>query len=313
MRRHVKPRIVVSRCLGFDNCRYDGLGIASRVVDRLRPHVDFITVCPEVGIGLGIPRDPIRVISAGGRLKLVQPETGRDITVEMRDFTETFLSSVGEVDGFILKKRSPSCGTREVKIFTSADSDRPVTKKTGFFGGAVLERFFYLPVVDENRLLGLCAREHFLVRIFALASFRGVKAARRVEEVAGFQNENRMLLMAYNKKELRILDRIAANPEKGDVDEILQDYEEHLRKTFLRSSRYTSNIDVMMHAFGFFYRRLSQREKAFFLDTLGRYIAGAITLGECLKVMRLWIARFEVEPLMSQTFFKPYPAGLVDE
>ena len=101
----VRPKVVVSRCLEFDNCRYNGQKISSEIIEELTPHVDFIKVCPEVEIGLGVPRDPIRIISKGGKKKLIQPKTGNEYTDSMKKFCEEFLSSLSKVDGFLLKNR----------------------------------------------------------------------------------------------------------------------------------------------------------------------------------------------------------------
>src|ERR1700722_912791 len=109
-----KPRIVISKCIGFEACRYNGEIVEDKFVHRLAGHVEFICVCPEVEIGLGTPREAVRIVSAGDEFKLIQPASGLDLTRKMRAFTGDFLSSLGDVDGFILKTRSPSCGISEV-------------------------------------------------------------------------------------------------------------------------------------------------------------------------------------------------------
>ena len=94
MRDFVKPVVVVSKCLGFAYCRFNGLTISSHTVDKLKSHVEFRPVCPEVEIGLGIPRDPVRVVKEVAEMRLVQPATGDDVTNRMTKFAESFLSSV---------------------------------------------------------------------------------------------------------------------------------------------------------------------------------------------------------------------------
>ncbi|NOZ74955.1 MAG: DUF523 domain-containing protein, partial [FCB group bacterium] len=88
-----RPRILVSRCLGFAACRYDGACLPDGFIDRLRPYVEFHTVCPEVDLGMTIPRDPIRVIETGTMLLLIQPSTGREYTQEMNSLIASLLSS----------------------------------------------------------------------------------------------------------------------------------------------------------------------------------------------------------------------------
>lgn len=128
MRSFAKPKVVLSKCIEFANCRYDGSMIASDFVTALEPHVDFIPVCAEMEIGLGVPRDSIRIVSIKGEQRLIQPTTGQDVSEKMRDFSTHFLSSLPEVDGFILKYRSPSCGMKDIKVYSGSAKATAVSK-----------------------------------------------------------------------------------------------------------------------------------------------------------------------------------------
>jgi uncharacterized protein YbbK (DUF523 family) len=103
MRTFPKPIVVTSRCFEWDACRYNGLMIPNNFVQALEPWVEFRPVCPELEIGLGVPRDPVRIVRKGGGRKLVQPATGRDLTGLMSEFSARFLDTLSEADGFILK------------------------------------------------------------------------------------------------------------------------------------------------------------------------------------------------------------------
>jgi len=113
-RDHVVPKDVFSRCLGFEHCRCNGNIIVEPAVEGLKPFVDVETVCPEVEIELGVPRDPIRLIGEEACPRLVQPATRRDLTETVKGFTDRRLAELKALDGFILKYASPSCGPREV-------------------------------------------------------------------------------------------------------------------------------------------------------------------------------------------------------
>jgi len=172
MRTFARPVVVISKCLEYAPCRYDGAMISDEFVRRMKGHVEFRPVCPEMEIGLGCPREPIRVVSVGGELRLMQPTTGRDVTCEMHAFAAAFLGGLGPVEGFLLKSRSPSCGIKDVKVFAAPDADEPCGVGRGFFGAAVLERFPDAAVEDESRLQNPSLCEHFLTRIFTMAEFR---------------------------------------------------------------------------------------------------------------------------------------------
>lgn len=286
--------------------------ISSEVIRKLKNHVEFLPVCPEVEIELGIPRDPIRIVEQTGVRRLVQPATDRDVSGVMSEFADLFLDSLTAVDGFILKDRSPSCGIANVKVFASKEKSAPLGKGAGFFGEKVLTRFPYLPVEDEGRLTNFRIREHFLTKLYVVSSFRALKNGGRMRDLVQFQAENKYLLMAYNQKEMRVLGRIIANLDKLPFDDVVMQYEEHLYRAFARAPRYNSNINVLMHGMGYFSKGLSSKERAFFLDQLEQYRAGKLPLSVPVGLLRSWIIRFENEYLAQQTFFEPYPLALVE-
>jgi uncharacterized protein YbgA (DUF1722 family) len=217
-----------------------------------------------------------------------------------------------EVDGFILKRGSPSSGFKNVKVYPLMEKSSPVGKGPGFFGEAVLRKYPNLAIDDEMRLLNYRIREHFLTKLFTLASFRDVKKSGKIKELIRFHSENKYLLTAYNQKELRTLGKIAANQEPKHIAGILEDYETHLQLALARTPSIGANINVMLKMMGYFSRQLSKEEKSFFLESIDRYKAGRLALSANLSVLRAWIVRFKEEYLMNQTFLEPYPEELTD-
>lgn len=306
-----RPVVVMSKCLELEACRYNGQAIRAPFVLQLEPHVRLEAICPEVEIGLGVPRDPIRLVLLGGRQHLVQPSTGQDLTERMADFSRRYLSAVGEVDGFLLKSRSPSCGIKDTKLHGEKDSG-PIGKGAGMFGAAVLKRFPLAAVEDEGRLTNLRLRHHFLTKLFARAALREVKRQGSMAELVRFHTAYKLLLMAYHQGELRALGRIVANPDRRPVGEVLAIYEERFGHALAHPARRRSHINVLMHALGYFSGRLSAQEKAFFLDSLEVYRDGREALTGPLTVIQAWIIRFGEEYLAAQRYFAPYPRELRD-
>ena len=306
-----KPRIVISKCIGFDACRYNGGIVQDKFVERLRPHVEFISVCPEIEIGLGTPRAPVRIVSSGGSFKLIQPSSGLDVSGAMREFSRGFLDGLEEVDGFILKNRSPSCGFTDVKFYAGPEKGASIGKTAGFFGGAVLEKFGDRAVEDEGRLKNLSIREHFLTGIFASASFRGVQESASMRDLVSFHAASKLLLMAYSQPKLRQLGRIVANADRKRIAAVLELYGNHFRQAFNKPPRRVSPINVLMHALGYFKKELSGREKRHFLEMLEAYRHGKTPLSSAVSILRSWIMRFETEYLYGQTFFNPFPEDLI--
>ena len=310
-REFARPRVGVSKCLGFAACRYNGQMISDEFVRRLTDHVDFVTVCPEMEVGLGCPRDPIRVVMISKQPRLVQPTTGKDISDTMREFAGRFLDGLGPAEGFILKGRSPSCGIKDVKIYGGPEYNMPQGVGRGFFGGAVLDWLPEAAVEDEGRLSNFPLREHFLTKLFALAAFRQVARTPEMNNLITFHAAHKYLLMAYHQTELRVLGRIVANHDHRPVAEVFAEYGEHLAKALARPPRYTSMINVLMHALGYVSEGLGAAEKALFLDTLEKYRDGQVPLSVATMLLKSWAIRFNVPYLLEQTFLAPYPEALV--
>jgi uncharacterized protein YbgA (DUF1722 family)/uncharacterized protein YbbK (DUF523 family) len=312
VRDFTKPRVVVSKCIEFEPVRYNGQMMTSDLVRNLKPHVEFIPVCPEVGVGLGVPREPVRIVKAGDVLKLIQPATGLDLTDKMNRFSNEFLDVLPEVDGFILKSGSPSSAMKDAKIYPSTEKVSPVGKGPGFFGGAVVDRFAHLAVEDERRLLNSRIKEHFLTKLYTLADFRSVKNSGSMNRLIDFQARNKLLFTAYSQKELRAMGRIVAQPKGRPLQETITEYQSHLWKALRHPPRRGANENVLTKAAGYFTNKLSKNEKAFFLDAVAKYRAGKFPLSTPLNVLKAWIIRFNEEYLMQQTFFEPYPEALME-
>jgi len=307
----VRPIVVVSRCIEFDACRYNGQMIPDPFVAELMGFVDFIPVCPEVEIGLGVPRDPIRIVSVDGDLILYQPATGRDLTESMTSFTSQFLDSLDAVDGFILKFRSPSCGPGQVKVYQGMDPKTGAGKGDGFFAAAVLERFGDLPVEDEGRLKNFTLREHFLTHLFCRAAFRRIERIGAMSGLVDFHTRYKYQFMALNQSRLKVLGRIVANHERLPVEKVFSSYGRELGGMFTAVPKPGRYINMLLHAFGGVSRHLSDDERSFFLRTVEEYRDERIPLGVLTGLIHSWAVRFEDEFLLNQAFLSPYPRSLV--
>jgi len=312
VRESPRPCIVISRCIEFDSCRYDGSKIPSPFVAQLKSHVDCIPVCPEVEIGLGIPRATVRIVRQEGIDHLLQPATGRDVTGEMTVFANRFLDSLPPIDGFILKGGSPTSGTSGVRVYPSAEKSMAIEKTAGFFAREVLKRFSELPIEDELRLNNARIRDHFLTGIFTLAAFREIEVTRDREALVQFHGANKFLLMTCHQQLMREMGRLVASRAKTEPEELFFHYRHLLCAALAQVPRYSNNINVLQHTLGYFSNRVSTEEKAYCLRLIGRYKEGHATLAEPRDLLRSWVIRFGEPALLNQTFFAPYSAELAD-
>jgi uncharacterized protein YbgA (DUF1722 family)/uncharacterized protein YbbK (DUF523 family) len=306
-----KPVVVVSKCLEFDECRYNGEVLPDATVRNLMPFVTFSPICPEVEIGLGTPREVIRLVRDGEEDHLVQPSTKEDVTNKMTEFSSEYLASLKDVDGFLLKGRSPSCGIRDVKIYAGMEKSPTVAKSSGLFARKVMEQFSGLAIEEEGRLKNFTIREHFFTKLFTLAKFRTLKDATKIAALQQFHAENKYLFMAYNQLRLKKLGRILANNEKRPISEVYELYKGELAHLFAKAPRYTSNINVCEHIFGYFSNELTSNEKQYFLSLLEKYRERKLPLSSVTGVLKSWVIRFNDEYLLKQTYFQPYPEELI--
>ncbi len=237
MRKFPRPIVVVSRCLGLAACRYNGEIIPFGFIQSLARFAKIVPVCPEEEIGLGTPREPVRLVeSGGGRLRLVQPATRRRLTREMRAYSREFLRALPAADGFILKSRSPSCALRDAKRFAGPEDQRTLGRGPGLFAQALLREFPGLAFEDEARLAGPARREHFLARLFTLAAFRKIKERPSLKNLTRFHNEYAPRLAAHSQKETRLLEKIAASAGAKPA-KLIPLYETHLHRALARPVR----------------------------------------------------------------------------
>jgi uncharacterized protein YbgA (DUF1722 family)/uncharacterized protein YbbK (DUF523 family) len=284
--------------------------INSEFVQEARSHLDFIPACPEMEIGLGVPRDSIRIVDVRGMKRLIQPKTGLDVTERMNRFAFRFLSSLNAVDGFILKFRSPSCALKDVRVYAGEKSNVIAGKSPGLFGGAVLSAYPGLAIEDEGRLRNHDIRDHFLTKLFALAGFRRIEEMKDMHALISFHEKNKLLLMAYNQSELKIMGRLVANHARIDINELTARYRKHLSSALLAPGGVGRNIDVLMHAAGHFKDELSPPEKQLLNSSLQAYRSGQIPQSAAIAVLLGMASRFENEYLLSQSYFHPYPDEL---
>lgn len=310
-KKFIKPIVVLSNCLEFAACRYNGELIPNSFVRQLQPYVEYKTVCPEMEIGMGVPRDPIKIVLEDGKERLLQPSTGKDYSQKMTKFARSYNSSILEVDGFILKSRSPSCGIKDVKLFDKPEKGPKVGNTYGFFAREVLDKYDGLAIEDEGRLTNYKIREHFLTKLFILARFRSIKKSRNINALINFHTVNKYILMSHNQSKMRELGKIVGSFDKNNLEKVYELYEVSLKDTLRSITRKGSNINMFMHVFGYFSKNLNSKEKAFFIDNLEKYREDKIPASNILILLKSWVIKYEQEYLMNQTFFNPYPEKLM--
>lgn len=300
-----KPRIVLSRCF-LQPVRYDGRIVINDFVDKLKKFAEFIDICPESDIGLGVPRPRIIILKDNDSKRLIQPDTGKDLTETMRQYVKETLENLKEIDGFLLKSKSPSCGVGSTKLYFK---ESVIGKTDGFFAEASKIYFKELPIEDEKRLKDKDIRFHFLSRIFAFADLRQLGKNSSPSSLVNFHSSYKYLLMTYNQKILKELGRIVSEG-KLDINKKIDKYKTLFYQALKRKPSKARHINTLMHIFGHISDKLNKREKNHILDLMEKYRNNLVELREIVEIIRNLSCRFENSYIMSQKYLNPFPEEL---
>jgi len=308
----VRPKIVISKCLGFAACYYSGQIFNIEFIDKLGEFVEFKPVCPELEIGLGVPRPTIRIVKDKEEIRLIQPKTKEDLTKKMNDFSEKFLNKFDYIDGFIFKSRSPSCGFKDIKVYPSLNGMVINKEGVGLFAKKAMNVYPKAVVESEGRLNNLRLREHFLSKLYTLAEFRTIENNKSMQDLVKYHTRHKYLFMAYNQNILNELGNITANHANKKEQEVYSLYEKKLQEILLKPPTYKSIINVLSHIYGYFKNKLSKNEKKFFIDIVEKYRDNKVNLAVPIHLLRAWIIEYDVSYLKEQSFINPFPKELVD-
>jgi uncharacterized protein YbbK (DUF523 family) len=161
-------RLGISACLLGQEVRFDGGHKRDRfLTDELGKYVEWVPICPEVEVGMGTPREPLHLVRVGETTRVITASTGIDYTERMNEWARTRVEALAreDLDGYVLKSKSPSCGVWNVSV-ARADGP-PALDGRGLFASVLLEHLPLLPVEEEGRLADPAVRDNFIERVFA--------------------------------------------------------------------------------------------------------------------------------------------------
>ena len=307
-------KLGVSACLIGTQCRYDGVGASDKfIVDVLAKYFETSAYCPETIIW-GSPREAIRqTLSETGELKIVtSTKTPKDVTQELQNVSVECANKIQNDDlcGFILKSSSPTCGLERVKVYKPFNAPS-VKNGVGVFAKKIKEKYPYLPVEEEGRLIDPWLRENFLMQIFAYQDLHNfIKSNPSFNDLVIFHTSYKYLIYSKAQKSYTTLGRIVANKEKKQLDEILLEYKEEFLKAISLKGNVNKTYNVLLHMFGYFKKLITKEEKEDILQALQEFKDKIIPLIAVMKIINLYVKRFDVQYLKVQKFLNPYPREL---
>ena len=276
-----KIRMGVSSCLMGEKVRYDGQHKHdSYITGVLSGWFEFVPVCPEFELGLGVPREAMRLEGDPAHPRLVTNKTGRDLTDSMLAWCRRRVKELEQENlcGFIFKSKSPSSGMERVKVYPSGGG-MAVKQGRGLFANAFMEHFPLLPVEEEGRLNDPGLRENFIERVFTLKRWREMMEQDSTRGgLVDFHERHKFLLMSHSIPHYRRMGRIVADMKGRRLDPGQQEYLEEMMDALRLRATVRKHVNVLQHLAGFFKKQLEADEKAELQETLAAFKAGHVPL-----------------------------------
>ena len=307
-----KPKIGVSSCLLGNTVRYDGGHKHNRyITDTLGAHAHLVPWCPEVAIGLGTPRKPIRLERAQDKVRVIEvANPAHDVTGALKEYARAQAGNMGQLAGFIFKKNSPSCGMQRVKVYETGK--RPAPVGTGAFAAEVMSAHPDLRVEEEGRLQDPGLRANFTTRLFTrhrwqLMCSQGLTPAGLVD----FHTRHKFLVLAHNESVYRELGPLVARAGNQDRQAVAEAYFTRLMQGLKSHATPARHANVLEHILGFFKHKLATADKAELLDLIEQQRLGLVPLIAPITLIRHHLRKFEVPFLTSQVYLDPCPGELL--
>lgn len=306
----IKPRVVISRCINIQPVRYNGGIVSDDFAKKLGEYVEYIDVCPEVDIGMPIPRPSVILAKIGEDIRIIEPLSRTDYTGDLENYSQSMMNRLSDIDGFLLKSKSPSCGVADTKLYKE-DLKHTIGKTYGLFALRCKQHFPYLPVEDEGRVHDEWIKRDFLTKIFTFASFRYfLTNVKSIKELIDFHQNNKYLIMLYSPQKQKRLGQIIANWDKVGFYETVKEYKETFYRAFSKRPRLKNHINVIEHIYGHFSDLLKPQEKRHINILIDKTIDEKIKVSTLIEYIRGFVYRFDSYYLMYQTYLNPYPADL---
>ncbi|MDD2337032.1 MAG: DUF523 and DUF1722 domain-containing protein [Geobacteraceae bacterium] len=302
----------VSACLMGEPVRYDGGHKHDHyITDTLGRFFHFVPVCPEVGCGLPVPREAMRLEGDPAAPRLVTNRTGVDFSDLMREYCQRTVKDLAKQDlcGFIFKKNSPSSGLFRVKVYNGGV---PAKTGRGLFADAIVRHFPLLPVEEEGRLYDMNLRENFIERVFAFREWKDfLLGDRGMGDLVEFHSRHKLQVMAHSPEIYREMGRLVAEGKQMALAELFDSYQELLMRAFSLHATVKKNSNVLSHIMGYFKRQLTTEEKAELLEVISGYHDGFIPLIVPVTLLKHYVRKFGQEYLQKQTYLLPHPMELM--
>ena len=309
-----KLKIGISACLVGDNVRHNGGNKKFRLLDTMKDSFEFIKICPEVAVGMGVPRPAVRLLKKENKIHLVQ---SKDITVDFTDKMSNFASEFcnnlpDDLCGFIVKKGSPTCAKYDSKIYS--EKGIPSDKSPGMFTKKLLLTKPLLPVEDEGRLNDHGLRDLFLKKIYARHRWLVIcKDGYKPEKIINFHRDYKYIITAHSPSSVHVLGGLLSNLKGYNIKDVFKEYITIFLECLSFAAKRKHTTVALQHISGYFKEHLTSDEINELYNSIMSYSKGSESLISSITLMKHYIRKYNIKYLETQYFFHPYPPELMHD
>ena len=307
------PRLGISRCLLGDQVRYDGGHKRDRfLTETLACFVEWVPVCPEFEAGLGTPREAMRLVGIPEAPRLLTIKSQKDHTSTLKSFSRKKLHELRalELDGFIFKKDSPSCGIKQVRVYQQGGS--PSRRGIGLFAQAFQTSFPQIPIEDEGRLNDFGIRENFIERLFAFQRWQTLlKKGMTRKGIVAFHTQHKYFLMAHSRPHYVKLGHIVASAKGYTGRQLANEYGTTFMEALKVKTTIRKHVNVLQHLVGHFKRQITKAQQRELQEIISDYHQGRIPLIAPLTLINHYVREHQIGYLAEQVYLQPHPKELI--
>lgn len=312
-----KLKLGISSCLLGNEVRFDGGHKRSNYIDKtLTRFFDFQTFCPEVAIGLGIPRPPIRLIQKkeadGKKAYAVDVKNNElDYTNELKNYSEMIASNyLSDISGYIFKKDSPSCGMERVKVY-SPEGHFIHKDGVGVYAEVIKKHFPHMPMEEEGRLNDANLCESFLTRVYLYNDWQNMqKAGLTAHGLVNFHSQQKYLFMAHNQQVARQLGQMVAKAGNEDIKQLAEEYIGLAMEVLKKQPDRKRHTNALQHIMGYLRKKIDSDDRQELLQSIMSYQKGEVPLVMPLTLLKHHFSKHPNDYIAKQRYLSPFPIEL---
>ncbi|MBX8511953.1 DUF523 and DUF1722 domain-containing protein [Pseudomonas cichorii] len=307
-----KPKLGISACLLGAEVRFNGGHKESRLCTRaLSEYFDFVPACPEVAIGMGIPREPIRLVGDPVNPQAVGTVNKElNVTQALAYYGLHMAGEMGDICGYIFMQKSPSCGLERVKVYHENGS--PVDGGgRGIYAQSFCASHPDLPVEEDGRLNDAVLLENFVTRVFAYAAWQKLlKDGVTRRALSEFHSRYKYQLMASNPQQYKVLGNMLGSMGRSDPNEIAPRYFSQLMAALKKCATRRTHTNVLQHLSGYLKNHLDTEDKQEIQRLISQYHQGIVPLIVPLTLLKHHFRQHPDPYIALQVYMQPHPENL---